>query len=235
MNTCIKGLLAATALLGLSAQAAQQFDVEDGTLVQANVSANGMTRFAMKGGARIVSISGDTAFMDYEKDKTRGEIFIKPKTRFGTAFSFFVSDDTGATYTIFAKPFDMPGQVVFLNPVGKTLVKYMAPQKDLPRITATKILMRAMVGGLAEMDGYRIARTNNKVNLWDETEMKRVRLFSGYSMEGEVFTLKNTSADVLRVHESEFFGMHEHTAAVSVLDLELQPGAKTYVYVIHGI
>lgn len=219
-------------LLALSApsSALQVIDVADGRTVTANVSARELTRVSMADERRIVRVWGLEERMSVEPDKDGGQVFIRPtQGPSPRPFSFFVKDDTGATYTVVAVPVDMPSDAIVL----KASRSLNAARGDAqPFVRALKALIRSVALG-SEPDGYTMAVVERPVPLWREARLVLERRYEG-ERSAEVYRLTNTSDRQMRIDEREFGVLADDIEAVALDQHVLEPGESTALYLVRG-
>ena len=118
-------LLLTMALLALATEvpAVQLIEVVSGQTATVKVSAKELTRIAMADGARIERVWGMDEHMQVQPDADAGQVFLRPALGSAKAFSFFVRDDAGETYTLLALPVDMPSDTVLLRSGSRTATK----------------------------------------------------------------------------------------------------------------
>lgn len=231
-----RNLLLLAALLGTAfpAAALQIIDVVDGQSVAIKVSAREMTRIAMADGGRIAHFWGLNDRAIVEPDKDEGQIFLRLSPGASKkAFSFFIKDNRGETYTILAAPVDIPADTVMLRPKNRSTKTVQArPQNSAPYIKHLKAVMREMVRG-AVPEGYEPEFLSTAVPLWKEAKLILITRYRGNYL-GEVYQLSNVTKQVVRIEEREFGSLASNIRAVSIEQHELQPGETTLVYLIRG-
>jgi len=79
-------------------------------------------------------------------------------------------------------------------------------------------------GGLEEK------KTWEEIRLWTGSRFALERVLTGNSLVGEQYRLFNVSDAPIRVAEQEFY--KKGVLAVSVLDLTIEPGRSTQVFVV---
>jgi conjugal transfer pilus assembly protein TraK len=107
-------------------------------------------------------------------------------------------------------------------------------EKEQPYISAIKSLMKAMYTNMPP-NGYEVAGTDatNDVSKWAGLSQILNKKYSGASFVGEVYTVINSSGDVVRLREQEFY--EKGIMALSIDIHELRPNEKTEVYVIRHL
>lgn len=228
-------LLLLTALLGfgLEAEALQLVEAIDGRTVTVKVSTRDLTRIAMADGGRIARVWGMEDRMQVEPDKENGQLFLRPVPGMkAEAFSFFVRDDQGGTFTLLALPVDMPADTVLLRTQSRTRDGH-ADRRASPYIEAIQGLMRAMARGTLP-DGYMPDAANREVPLWSEAKLVLIGRYAG-DYDGEVYRLTNVSAKDMRLEEREFAALAADVRAVAIEDHVLAPTRSTRVYLVREV
>ena len=223
-------MIAPLLALSASASALQEIEVADGRTVTVKVSTRELTRVSMAGEGRIVRVWGLEERMTVEPDTDGGQVFVRPvQTQSPRPFSFFVKDDSGATYTLVAVPVDMPSDAIVLTAAH--------PARDgrgvaQPYIGALKALARAMADG-TEPPGYRAVAFGRETPLWREARLVLERRYEG-DLVGEVYRLTNTSGAEMRIDEREFGALAADIEAVAVERHVLDAGETTTVYLLRA-
>lgn len=229
---CRLALLAGLSALSLDAHALQLVEVADGQTVTVKVSSRDLTRLAMADGGHIARVWGLEDHMQVQPDRQGGQVFLRPVPGAShQAFSFFVRDDRGATYTVLAVPVDMPSDTVLLR--AKAQLAETAAHtstRALAYITGIKSLIRAMARG-GVPDGYVPTALDTPVPLWAKTRLVLVARFSG-ALTGEVYRLTNLSKKPMRLDERELGDLVDDVEAVAIADPVLAPSATTRVYLV---
>lgn len=235
MKTKFNAILAVFVIcLSSVAMAAQEFDVKDGDAIQVKVSTNDLTRIKVHNG-RISKVWGAGGQLHKEPDKKNGEVFVRPMPRAKRDLSFFVQDDRGATYTIIATQYDIPSETVILKPKGaKANKRDIRRYKSIPLVKQVKTLVRSMALG-EDAQGYTQEDHEQEIPLWNETDIKLVRVYSGYKLSGEVYRITNVSGETMVFSETEFLDFGEGVLAVSVQNLELPKSDTTFLYIVRKV
>lgn len=214
------------------AQAAQEFRVKDGDTITVKISSRELTRITVDGVGRLDKVWGAAGVLEITPDKEKGEIFVRPSRSAPTAFSFFVRDDLGATYTIVAKQHDIPSETVLLKPAApRKSAGRGSEYRSTPYIERVKRLMKGMALG-EDVAGYTFDDAEKKVPLWAETNITLRRVYTGYDLLGEIYTLENISDKEIVFHEREFLDFGDNVQAVALEQLSLAKGETTFIYVV---
>ncbi|HHF0534570.1 TPA: type-F conjugative transfer system secretin TraK [Vibrio alginolyticus] len=214
------------------AQAAQEFRVKDGDTITVKISSRELTRITVEGEGRLDKVWGSAGVLEIQPDKERGEIFVRPSPTAPTALSFFVRDDLGATYTVVAQQHDIPSETIVLKPAApRKSVGRGSEYRSTPFVERVKRLMKGMALG-DTIDGYSFEDAEKKVPLWAETNIVLRRVYTGYDLLGEIYTIENTSDKEMVFHEREFLDFGDYVQAVALERLELAKGETTFLYVV---
>ncbi len=232
-------LLLTMALLTLATEvvhAVQLIEVVSGQTATVKVSAKELTRIAMADGARIERVWGMDEHMQVQPDADAGQVFLRPVPGNTKAFSFFVRDDAGETYTLLALPVDMPSDTVLLRSGSRTATKAStsvgAGENTTPHVQRIKSLMRAMATGVIA-EGYLPDYKREPVELWNEAKVLRTARFQG-ELLGEIYEVTNVSGTPMQLAEHEFTRLGTDVAAVAIERHSLAPKQTTRVYVVQG-
>lgn len=214
------------------AKAAQEFRVKDGDTITVKISSRELTRITVDGEGRLDKVWGSAGILEIQPDKERGEIFVRPSPAAPTALSFFVRDDLGATYTLVAQQHDIPSETIILKPAApRKTVGRGSEYRSTPFVERVKRLMKGMALG-DTIDGYSFDDAEKKVPLWAETNIVLRRVYTGYDLLGEIYTIQNTSDKEMVFHEREFLDFGDYVQAVALERLELAKGETTFLYVV---
>lgn len=225
-------IMAVLGPLSINVQAAQEYKVSDGDVVRIKVSAHDLTRIAIKGDGRLTKVRAEREDIEVKEDKKNGQIFIRPKPSVKKSFSFFLSDDSGATYTMLATKVDVPSQSVFLVP-DVTFKKSTGVTrfKTHPYTRSIKELMKSMATG-GDPVGYNIRSVGEYVPLWKETDIYLMKMYVSKDISGEIYKLNNISSSAMQLHESEFLNFGDNVLAVAIEQLALAQGQSTLFYIV---
>lgn len=212
-----------------SATASQIMNVDDGKTYSINVSAHELTRIAIEHG-RIDKVRGLSNHWIVQPDKENGELYITPKEGGTTAFSFFVKDSYGNTYTFVALPRDIPSETVLLQPTRRVPKVIQSDRIDQPYIVLIKGFMRDMAR--VNDDNYLVMSFNKEIPLWKEVKVTLRKEYEQNDLMGDVYVLQNISDKPLVMDESEFSGFGEKVEAIAVEKGTLEVNETTLLYVV---
>lgn len=222
--------------------AAEDVPVRDGGSAQITVSARELTRIGMADGSKLGRVLAPDGVLDVHPGtdadgKDTGDAFLRPTDPTpGKAFSFFVRDERGATYTLVATTADVPSHTVLLHPTDPGPVSHSKPSSDKaePYLRRIKALVRAMAG--TDHDGdYSHLAVGQVVPVWQQTEaVLDSRWNAGNDLHAEAWTFRNATQDELRLQESQFSGLYPDIRAVAVERQVLKAGDATRVFIVRG-
>lgn len=212
----------------------QSYKVSDGDTIKVNISSNEMTRITVDGKGRLDSVWGASEVIDFKADKNAGELFFRPKANAPMAFSFFVRDDSGSTYTLVAQQKDIPSQTIVLKPKQVTSGQSYNPRfKSSAHVDRVKHLMKGMALGEG-VQGYTFEDSKQTMPLWAETKIQLRRSYYGYGLLGEIFTVENVSGKAMTFHEKEFMNFGDKVVAVALERLSINAGETTFLYIVRN-
>lgn len=230
-------------LIALAANArAEDVPVRDGGSAQITVSARELTRIGMADGYKLGRVLAPDGVLDVHPGtdaagKDTGDAFLRPiDPTPGKAFSFFVRDERGATYTLVATTADVPSHTVLLHPTDPGPIAHAKPSEDKaePYLRRIKALVRAMAG--TDKDGdFSHQAVGQIVPVWQQTEaVLDSRWTAGSDLRGEAWTFRNATQDELRLTEAQFTGLYPDVRAVAIERQVLKAGEATRVFIIRG-
>lgn len=214
------------------AQSAQVFRVKDGDTITVKISSRELTRLAVFGDGRIDKVWKTVGVLDVQSDIASGEIFVQPLPGAPALISFFIRDNSGATYTVVAQQYDVPSESIILKPAGvlKSIGRG-SEYRATPYVDRIKRLIKGMALG-GDVDGYSFEDTKEIVPLWKEANIELIRVYTGYDLSGETYIIKNVSGKEMVLGEREFFDFGNGVRAVALERSTLADDESTFVYVV---
>ena len=209
--------------------AVQEFHAKDGDTLTIKISSRELTRIAVING-RLDTMWGANDSLDVQPDTDKGEIFIHPKLNAAPAFSFFIRDDTGSTYTIIAQQYDIPSETVLIKPKRRKISE-QAGDLSLPHVAGIKRLIKAMANGDG-LDDFDQTLVDKTVPLWQETQIKLISTYSSTHLLGEVYRIQNISNAEMVLQEQEFSGFGDEVQAIALQHQKLAVGETTLLYIV---
>lgn len=213
------------------ALAAQHLQVDDGRSYSIKVSANELTRISVERG-RLEKAWALNTNWDVKPDKDAGEIYIRPKDGQKKAFSFFVRDNYGNTYTLVAMPYDIPSETIVLEPTRRVSKVKSSELQNQSYVQQIKGLIKDMANGVE--DNYLVTVRGDAIPLWKETKITLSRQYEVNDLIGEIYRIENASGKPLVLDEQEFVGFGDRVKAVSLEANVLQANEATRLYVVRA-
>lgn len=228
----IKRILIGVLSLAVSgaAMAVQKINVEDGKTYKITVALTEASRITVEKG-RIVRAWSMNTNWQVKEDKEAGDIYIKPANSSRKAFSFFVQDNFGSTYTIVAVPTDTPSETVVLKP-AKRVKTTKSNNVNQPYVQRSKGMIKDMVNG--EEGNYVVTELHEMVPLWKEAEIHLVKRFELNELVGEIYQIRNVSGAPMIFAEQEFANFGEGVVAIALERTEVLSGDAGMLYVVRG-
>jgi conjugal transfer pilus assembly protein TraK len=192
-----------------------------------------LTRIAIENG-RLKSMQFLVDELEVKNDIETGVAFIRPKVA-DKQISLFVISASGATHELVLQPVEtMPLEsIVIRDPIGKR-TPGKGDKSSIERAgsleQSVKRLMLIMARGEKDSSDVAFERLQAQLSLWNETRFVMTARYSTRSLIGEVFTLSNVGAKVMKVAEQELFKLG--VVAVAIDTHILRPGEQTDVFVI---
>ncbi len=227
-------LVIAFAFACAAVQAAQTIAVEDGKSYPIKVSTNELTRIVIKQG-RIEKAWANTNAWRLEADKSSGEIFLRGMTQPRKAFSFFIRDSFGNTYTLVAQPYDVPSETVELEPKTRKLSASAKEEAGANQtyVVAIKNILRDMASD--STSSYFCSESGEEIPLWKETKISLLKQCDNGFLAADVYVVGNVTKSNMTLNEKEFANFGANVKAVALEHLQLAPGAATHLYVVRAI
>ncbi|MDD3765462.1 MAG: type-F conjugative transfer system secretin TraK [Pseudomonadota bacterium] len=229
-------------LLAIAAEAvsAEEVAVRDGATARITLSAHELTRIAMTSGVKLARILAPDGQLEVRPGtgadgEDTGDAFVRPVDPTpDRAFSFFVRDEHGATYTLVATVEDRPSHTVLLKPGDPVSLREASSDAAEPTVRRIKALVRAMALGDPERKFGHTA-VGKRIPVWRQTASVLDETWTtSADLKGETWTFRNTTADTLRLDETQFTGLYADTRAVAIERLALPPGTTTRVFIVRG-
>jgi len=231
MRSCIWVVVTLLVFLPSLLLGEQRFSVSTGDVVRIKLSSRELTRVAVENG-RIDKLWGASGILESQVDKKEGEIFLRPSASASKAFSFFIRDSFGSTYTVIAEQFDIPSQTVILAPTNKISKADKEKYKNRDLVSKIKELIKVMANRDSANDKIQSHNQNEVVGLWAESRVILVKTHRLETLKGETFSFKNISKKDMQIVENEFLNFRPNILAVAIEKLNLRPGEETKLYVV---
>ncbi|HCU07345.1 MAG TPA: hypothetical protein DIC42_07220 [Holosporales bacterium] len=193
----------------------------------ANIAVDYMNRLAMAGD-KIVSIFGDEGTFVHQADDHTGQVFIKPTADNGTQpLAITIITENGVTQDLNLVPSTAKAATIILKSIAnhKTPAALGLAHRDLNlQEQWIHIIKQAVLGELAV--GSKIVPPRTVANF----KLHHVKNYVTGGYVVEVWLIKNNTQKPLDVLEKTFFTPGD--LAISLQTQSLEPGAKTYLYVV---
>lgn len=213
-----------------AAMAVQKITVDDGKTYKVNVALTEASRITVEKG-RIVRAWSMNTNWQVKEDKEAGDIYIKPANSTRKAFSFFVQDNYGNTYTLVAVPVDTPSETIVLKP-SKRIKSAKSSNVNQPYVQRSKGMIKDMVNG--EEGSYVVTELHEEVPLWKEADIHLVKRFELNELMGEIYQIRNVSGAPMVFAEQEFANFGEGIVAIALERTEILSGDSGMLYVVRG-
>jgi conjugal transfer pilus assembly protein TraK len=216
-------------------QATQVIEVQDGALNSVRISGIEPNRLVVKNG-RVHKVWGVDGDLVVKADEDSGQIYFYPSEGgHKQSFSIFVKDETGAVYTLVVTPADVPSETIILQRREVMSQSYkkqaLGWESGQPyEKTLTELIKKMAMNKLP--DGYMVSEVKKEIHLWNEADLSLEYRYSGGSLSGEVYLIKNVDSKKMRMNEREFY--RDGVLAVSIAKHELDPGESTHIYLVTG-
>ena len=174
-----------------------------------------------------IKIEGRRIFISFKKNMQSETIPDTPQQ------IYFLTKDR--TYSMVAVPKGIPAVTIVVQTEGDlTEDKALKWEQEHPYIATIKGLIKSMYSHKLP-PGYSITDVGDAVDVsqWDGLTQVMSKKYVGAALSGEVYTLHNKSADVVRFKEQEFY--EKGVIAVSIESHELQPDEKTSLYLVRTL
>lgn len=171
-----------------------------------------------------VQIEGQRVFISFKKDMLNEALPDTPQQIY-----FLIND---STYSMVAVPKSIPAVTVMVQTETElTEDEALKWEQEHPYIATIKGLMKAMYANKLP-PGYSLTGMNDgeDVSQWEGLSRVMSKKYVGAALSGEVYSLHNRSADVVRLKEQEFY--EKGVIAVSIDSHELRPDEKTSLYLV---
>lgn len=152
-------------------------------------------------------------------------------------FSLLVTRDDKRTIRLNLEPKKTGEQqlVLSLNSDMMPLMQTIDPEveKTFAKADSRDKLILAFLKVMAGNDGkagFNKTNTNQKLSLWQETDITKIQTWHGRSLQGEVWLLKNQSEQSLTLDERDFYT--DGISAIAISNPVIAPGQETRVFLV---
>jgi len=211
--------------------AQQKVPVQDGMEVSLTVSQQVLNRIAVEND-RILTVKGISGQFELDKDAELGQVFLKPiQSDEQDLIHLFLVTEKGYTYPLSLIVKEGSAQSILLTPLDNKVAQW---EQSNSYETLLKVLVCAMVNQ-KDLEGFVNESPANIKTLFPkikDLKMTRLQSYKGHQLRGEVLEISNKGKEILFLVEEDFY--QSGTRAVAIINPELLPGAKTYVYRVLG-
>ena len=213
-----------------SAIAAQMRSVEDGSEFTAEISKIDINRIKVVGD-RVRSVKSNAEELVVSVEERLGEIYVRPASLAeNKPLNLFIITEQNFTYKALLYPKSIPSEQIIIkndDVVANSDAEVAKATKNSyeQQIIALLKAMRAK----SKLEGYQIKSEKKYVDLGD-LEMKKITTYKGQSFIGEVFTIKNSTNQLLNLEEKIFF--KNGVRAVKIGNQTLLPDESTEILIV---
>lgn len=196
--------------------------------IKATISRQGLTRIKVQED-RIRNVFGVTGEYVLETDEDQGQIFIRPMGAGSLhPISLTLTTEKSRTQDLLLTPTDKTPEALILEPIE--LLEKQKATSTLPNRGEIEDLLMACRENRIPI-GYRLMPLDLK-DLGNPHYL--IREIRNDHLRGLTYEVRNTSQEYLYLRE-ENFAKDPHTIAVLITKRNLNPGERTYVYVVSKV
>lgn len=165
-----------------------------------------------------------------------GKAIITPVT--DKPFTLLLTRDDKRTFRIKLEPSKTGAEQHIIVATNEDLIPVIVPID--PEIAKTfakaesrdKLIMAFLkvMAGNESRSGFNKTATAQKITLWQETDITKIQVWSGRSLQGETWLVRNATEQTLTLDERNFYT--DGVAAISINQAVLMPGQETRVYIV---
>lgn len=217
-----KSLMLCLLLFAPITQAKQTKEVGADGEIEAFISADELSRIKVLND-RIKSIKANQGDMELLEDNNLGEVYLRPAKPGRVPVNMFITTEKGHTYKLLLIPQKMPSEQIFIK--GKE-----EPAKLSGKGAVVSLIkdMRARV----ESAGFNRKVVDEVIDI-DGNKYHRIAIYQSPKVVGEVLEFHNSSEEHFRITPEVFTNLK--IQALSIDKHELNPGERTFIYVIKGV
>ncbi|MGF6095757.1 type-F conjugative transfer system secretin TraK [Pseudomonas sp. 18175] len=167
-----------------------------------------------------------------ECDRSKGEVYIKPVGARDKPVNLFIAS-AQATYTLILRPADTPADTIVIRDISPSSGTHQSGpiSPATAHVRALKTLLTAIAADRA-LSGFEVETLDQPLQLWREAQLTLVRRYTGATLIGERYLLRNISEQEMVLAEQEFDRSSDAVLAVAIDQHNLLPGASGTVYVL---
>lgn len=210
--------------------AAQVRAVDDDDEISADISRHEISRIKTAGDL-IRKVQANSDEITIVQDDKSGEVYIRPNVSAeNKPINLFITTEQNFTYKLLLYPKSIPSEQIILR--NDSAVK----SSDVEVSKVTKNFYEQQIIGLIrvmrsrkKLEGYTLKQERHYVDLGD-LSMRRIITYKGQNFIGEIFTLKNSTNQVVTLEEKMF--SKNGVRAVKIEKTELLPGEVTEIFIV---
>jgi len=220
------------AALPFSANALQIKQTTDNGQITALVSAQEISRISLAKD-RILMVNGDPE-VDITHDSETGDIYLKPvAVPLSKPINLFISTEKGFTYQLLLMPEKAPSeQIIIRNEDAFEGSGEAQTWESSSPFHATVIkILKAVIGETDLPAGYKkeVFRNEN-TDTHNHLLLSRKHAITGAALQGIALEVRNTGKTATTLNERDLYSPEQ--AAIYIPQRDLEPGAKTTVYLV---
>jgi type-F conjugative transfer system secretin TraK len=212
------------------ASATQMKYVEDGAEFTAEISKVDTNRIKVAGD-RVRSVKANENELQIVVENKLGEIYVRPTTMAeNKPINLFIITEQNFTYKGLLYPKSIPSEQIIIkndDVVTNSDAEVVKSSKNSYEQQILSLLKAMRLKN--KLEGYQIKNEKRSVDLGD-LEMKKTITYKGQSFIGEIFTLKNSTNQLLNLEEKMFF--KNGVRAVKIEKSTLLPDEVTEILII---
>lgn len=163
-----------------------------------------------------IKIDGENVFVKFLEEEPLGPQEV-----------FFVTPS--GVYSMILVPKEIPAQTVVVRIPTEDLAEALNWEASHSYISGLKELIKAMYESRPPR-GFSVKEVDQERSRWKEIKEQLKRVYTGATLQGEVYELTNATSGIVRLEEKEFY--EKGVLAVSIDRHELKPGEKTELYIV---
>jgi len=140
---------------------------------------------------------------------------------------FFIAGS--GVYSMILVPKGIPSQTIIVRIPKEDVSEALNWETSHSYIAGLKELIKAMYEERPPR-GFSVKEVSEERSRWKELKGVLRRIYTGATLQGDLYELTNVSSDTVRLIENEFY--EKGVLAVSVERHELKPGEKTEAYIV---
>lgn len=201
----------------------------EGELIAAIISKSQPTRISVMDD-RIKNVVHKAGSFSLSENTDNGDIFIIPNERLMLqTIHLFLLTEKGYTYQMALTPQVSDAKTILVRPSHLSTQKAVSWEQETPVRQTVVRLMKAMIDGEITQGITRVEKIES-IPFKDGLELKLKSIFTGASLTGNVYQIKNETKEAVKLKEIRFY--EDGVLAVHLEQSMLIPGAVANVYVV---